>query len=1542
MPLTARRCLLAPLTMSHTPLLYSASGSEVGPDVLYNAASSAGINQNSGGACDDSAGGFVKPHLRSVAHIPGHISLRNNPEHSIDSGRCRCPCPIMQRRWPCRVLCPPELPATRIGYINATQIDPTLYADNAIRTSKYTWYNFLPKGLLAQFARLANCFFLVIGLLMAVGTYTNLFQSPLLPFSTLGPLALVLSISLIKEAQEDIKRHRADAAVNARTAHILEPNGAGNLLTPTWRNVALGSIIRLRGGDEVPADLVVLHSSEPNGAAYVETSNIDGEQDLKLKSAVPGLAAACPTPSSLADITGTFECDQPNDSLYVFNGALHLSNHGDFGVSNRNVLLRGSVVRNTKELWALVVYTGKDTKVMKKSSVGRVKLSQVERTINRLLLLIFTLQVILCTVATVSSLVWSSVNDSNTGYLLLATSTELLPDWLARWLATLILFNNFIPISLYVTVEMVNYVQAYLIGQDAAMYDPESDTAALARTSNINQDLGQIEFIFSDKTGTLTCNLMEFRMFSAGGKVWGSMPGVDLGYAVQEHEQRQPEHNYAGLYDPRLAGVLGNGRSSEDAKSVQDVLMALALCHTVIPEEDSTAPGGVRYQCESPDEGALVQAASAAGFSFVSRTTDSLTVLARGVSTTVQLLGVHEFNADRKRMSVVVRHADGRAQLLCKGADNIMFERIDAGAIQRSQTSAHLAGFASAGLRTLVVAARDMSGAELQAWQEQYNSAQKLAMGREDALAALAERTETHMTLLGTTAIEDRLQEGVPDAIAAMSKAGIKLWVLTGDKVETAVNIGRSCKLLDEDIPDRNLIYLTSSQRHEVHAKLDELASKFQALHDAPAGALQRILHKRSKRLARQDVRGKKAAARARAASVVTGNAAAAARQRHGTLDSAPPTPTGSVGTPMCSPGVASSSGMDESPAWEGRNRVDTFLMDSMRVVGAPVGGAANPMALADSATKSGNAVQLNMAVVITGAALAHILGHPAKERQLLAVSTLCRSVVACRVSPSQKANVVAMVQRGILPRPLTLSIGDGANDVGMIQRADVGVGISGREGLQAVNASDFAIAQFRFLQRLLLVHGRFSYIRLSKVVLYSFYKNAVLAVVLFVGNALAGFSGLSLFESLVYSGYNFFLGMPIIMVGIFDKDVSQRAVMNHPMLYATGLYHMELNMSVMLRWLFESIVYGVLVCAAVWGPFVGSLGIWNEDGQVFGLVSVGHTAYTCLIVAMNIKVAMPAVTSTWTAWNHLFLWASLAGYLLFIAAYSMVWLDSELYGVVAHMFGSATHWMCVVLTAGSVVAFELCMSLCTRRTFIDDFAELERTEGYDHAVSVMFPHDAVHTPATAATGSELGGSTPKKHGAAPSGAAAAAGTTGTAMGSPSFAHGPGGVPTLQPSVLHNASWPSANSPTTMAQRRGAGSHDSSSGASGATAAVRHRQARANSELPPVSSPLHPGLELPAKSHGAGPQRAHHAKNGQLVTMSSPLHTVTNEGAPPVSPLLIGGQKPFRASSSPDFLTDYRSTGLRKPGRPSTTAKSPAMTIAASPLTMTRPTTSHT
>ena len=199
------------------------------------------------------------------------------------------------------------------------------------------------------------------------------------------------------------------------------------------------------------------------------------------------------------------------------------------------------------------------------------------------------------------------------------------------------------------------------------------------------------------------------------------------------------------------------------------------------------------------------------------------------------------------------------------------------------------------------------------------------------------------------------------------------------------------------------------------------------------------------------------------------------------------------------------------------------------------------------------------------------------------------------------------------------------------------------------------------------------------------------------------------------------------------------------------------------------------------------------------------------------------------------------------------------------------------------------------------------------------------------------------KHGASSGSAAGAAGVggTGTAMGSPSYAHGPGGVPNVQPSVLHNASWPSANSPTTMAQRRGAGGHDS--GASGASSATRHRQARANSELPPVSSPLHPGLELPAKSHGAGPHRAHHAKNGQLVTMSSPLHTVTNEAAaPPVSPLLIGGQKPSRASSSPDFLTDYRSTGLRKPGRPSTTAKSPAMTIAASPLTMTRPSASHT
>lgn len=995
---------------------------------------------------------------------------------------------------------------------------------------------------------------------MLIGTFLpKVFESPLSAWSTLGPLAIVLLITMAKEGAEDYKRHKSDDEVNNRTCPAITADGSeADVL---WHKLRVGQIIRVTNKQEVPADLILLQTSEPKSVAYVETSNIDGETNLKLKEAMVQTAEALPAGLNAHKLAGELIYDLPNDRIHNFTGKMSLGGKGGeyFPVGAKNMVLRGCQLRNTKWIEGLVVYTGKETKVMKKSGGARSKMSQVEKTMNTCIKIVFAAQIVLCSITTIAEHVWSEARSGQYPYLRMgAIDLWYKPAALGNWFTFLLLFNNFIPISLYVTVELVNYAQAGLIGTDVEMWDPESDTPARARTSTLNQDLGQIEYVFSDKTGTLTRNVMEFKQCSIAGKVFGTFvpeaeqdeleraakrashdgageegaieAGVNPAFAKEAVLKKEgaavalgmdgsplespPKGTLSGFGDASLFKLLRFGPvaprwgesmgkkgveaapagvpagpwtidgvtySWSDLVGLEAFFTCMAVCHTVVPEGDDKTPNGPPiYQAESPDEAALTKAARDVGFEFLGRQSDYITVRRTSGAGSVQLkfdiLGVHEFNSTRKRMSVLARCPDGRVLLMCKGADNVIFERSIITEEEKVRLDGHLTRFAETGLRTLVLSQRLLSEEEVASWKAEFHAASVALSGREDKLAEVAEKYEVGMTVLGATAIEDRLQEGVPGTIRDLRRAGIKTWVLTGDKVETAINIGFSCRLLD---PSMELIQITSEDPEVLRTQLLALEKQFAPLVEDGLGLFDRFLQALS-------VESKK------------------------------------------------SKGLKLKRSPSGKHwKKDSGL--SLRSVGAA--------ATAASQTHSASAFKghTNMAIVVTGPSLSHILGHTDLEKAFLTVAQTCKSVVACRVSPQQKANIVKLVRMNLEPKPLTLAIGDGANDVGMIQRAEVGVGVSGKEGLQAANAADFSIAQFRFLKRLMLVHGRWDYRRMTKVVLYSFYKNVVITLSLFYFNALTGFSGTSFYESLVYSTYNFVLGLPIVFIGILDRDISAK-----------------------------------------------------------------------------------------------------------------------------------------------------------------------------------------------------------------------------------------------------------------------------------------------------------------------------------------------------------------------------------------------------------------
>lgn len=538
-----------------------------------------------------------------------------------------------------------------------------------------------------------------------------------------------------------------------------------------WHNLRIGDIVKVLNNTFFPADLVLLSSSEPQSMSFIETSNLDGETNLKIRQAVTATAQMLET-KDLQALHGTLECEQPNRHLYEFNGVMKLQGAPAVALGPDQILLRGAALRNTAWAFGVVIYTGHDSKLMRNSTAAPLKRSTVERLTNTQVLMLFVLLLALCLISAIFNEVWTRQHYKTDWYL--GIDNLLSKNFGYNLLTFIILYNNLIPISLQVTLEVVRFVQAIFINFDVEMYHAESNTPAMARTSNLNEELGMVKYIFSDKTGTLTRNVMEFKRCSVGRTL----------YLVEE----TPEQCV-------IVQHLLNKHPS--AAVIEEFLTLLAVCHTVIPERDPVS-GEIVYHAASPDESALVAGARNYGYVFDVRTPDSVEIVdAMGVRRRFQILNVLEFTSDRKRMSVIVRTESGEIKLYCKGADTVIYERLAVKETTIADTTLrHLEDFATEGLRTLCLAFAVIPERTYEEWRKTFHQAATSLQGREAKVADAADLIERNLTLLGATAIEDKLQDGVPETIAALIEADINVWVLTGDKQETAINIGYSCRLI--------------------------------------------------------------------------------------------------------------------------------------------------------------------------------------------------------------------------------------------------------------------------------------------------------------------------------------------------------------------------------------------------------------------------------------------------------------------------------------------------------------------------------------------------------------------------------------------------------------------------------------------------------------------------------------------------------------------------------------------------------------------------
>ncbi|KAK3939564.1 hypothetical protein QBC46DRAFT_143811 [Diplogelasinospora grovesii] len=1065
----------------------------------------------------------------------------------------------------------------------------TRFPPNTVSNAKYTAFSFLPVTLYNEFSFFFNMYFLLVALSQAIPALRIGYLT-----TYVAPLAFVLCITLGKEAYDDIERRRRDNEANSEEYTVLSFEEAGRGLgrhsrpkrklksdslrrgskrpaaerdrlsdiqeeeeqiggdgwkqpsicvseiSKKSRDLKVGDVLKLTKGQRVPADVIILKclssesavnkaadegapardealllgdidesgesSSEAavsnagvaggssTGETFIRTDQLDGETDWKLRLASPLSQNLATDQLVCLQVTG----GKPDKKVNEFVGTLELlpsrqeaiggrsdSPQGGSGdaraapLSIDNTAWANTVIASHATTLAVIVYTGPQTRSALSTAPSRSKTGLLEYEIN-------SLTKILCFLTLALSIILVALEGFGN------TKGNV---WYVKIMRFLVLFSTIVPISLRVNLDLGKSVYSWFIQRDPGI------PGAVVRTSTIPEDLGRIEYLLSDKTGTLTQNEMEMKKIHVGTVSYANEAMDEVSAYVKQglHLNTSEPSGSPTLVTPSsslssAANNAGTTRTRREIGSrVRDVVLALALCHNVTPtnEEDENGRIETSYQASSPDEIAIVRWTESVGLRLAYRDRRGMALESPETGRTVvkvRILNIFPFTSEGKRMGIIVQFYEqlqpgipglgsGEIWFYQKGADTVMDSIVAANDWLDEET----ANMAREGLRTLVVGRKRLSLRQYQEFSEKYKEASLAINGREAGMqSVVAQYLERDLELLGVTGVEDKLQKDVKPSLELLRNAGIKIWMLTGDKVETARCVAVSSKLV----------------------------ARGQYIHT--------IAKMRRKDVAQES------------------------------LDFL-------------------------------RSKTDSCLL-------------------------------------IDGESLSMFLTHFRLE--FISVAVLLPAVVACRCSPTQKAEIAKLIREYTKKR--VCCIGDGGNDVSMIQAADVGVGIVGKEGRQASLAADFSIEQFHHLTKLLVWHGRNSYKRSAKLAQFVIHRGLIIAVCQTMYSIALNFEPEGLYKDWLLVGYaTVYTAAPVLSL-VLDKDVDENLTNLYPELYKELTSGRSLSYRTFFVWVLISVYQGCLI--------QGLSQILTEvDGPRMVAVS-----YTVLVLNELLMVAIEITTWHW------------------------------------------------------------------------------------------------------------------------------------------------------------------------------------------------------------------------------------------------------------------------------------------------------------------------
>ncbi|KAI1770052.1 phospholipid-translocating P-type ATPase [Hypoxylon cercidicola] len=1277
------------------------------------------------------------------------------------------------------------------------------YVSNFIRSSRYTKWSFVPKQLYFQFSKLANFYFLIIAVLQLIpglsttGSYT-----------TLIPLLIFVSISMGKEGYDDYRRYVLDKTENLAPAWVLDPDGTvENEKTPgknhlrgfarrmrrreteedrmtelqdvgerqgqpewamiKWQDLRVGDIIRLQRDDSVPADIVILHATGSNGVAYIETMALDGETNLKSKQACSLLAKRCDTIENLRNCGAEVVSEDPNADLYNFEGRVTLDGETR-PLTMNDVVYRGSTLRNTDELVGLVINTGEECKIRMNANkdVG-AKAPKMQGLLNRIVVLL-VLVVLTLTVGCMGGYyLWKNSYERHAPYL-----HDAGVPFAHIWFGFIIAFNTLIPLSLYVSLEIIKVGQFILLG-DVEMYDAETNTPMVVNTTTILENLGQVNYVFSDKTGTLTENKMRFRKLSVAGTAW--LHDMDIKRDKKENEKPEgnpkntkqqtdsevganmtldgdepvetpliPNHRSSWMSKarpgqpptiPKTEALLNYMHKNPDtifSRKARQFLLCVALCHTCLPEVKED--GEIAFQAASPDELALVQAAQDLGYLLIDRPTQSIKLQIRSsegeLSTeTYEVLDVIEFSSKRKRMSIVIRMPDGRICVFCKGADNVMIARLKNALLAKQKASAVER---RASKRKSVEAERVMS--RLSGTYSPRNSISKrnsiFRRGSRristdlNRRSAVSDDLDSWLTRRETMDL-DRATGFDEDFTTPRQSIALSPVLLAGTDEAYDGMVDEFIAADDGAIFERCFHHISEFASEGLRT----LLFAYRYISDDEYEGWRKVYRTAATSLIDRQQRIEEAAELIEQDFDLAGASAIEDKLQQGVPETIEKLRRANIKVWMLTGDKRETAINIAHSARLAKPFSELYILD------ATDGDLQEK--ITSTLVDVGRGMVAHSVLVVDG----HTLGVIEKDESLKIMfydlAVRMDSVICCRASPSQKASLVQAI-RDTVPSSLTLAIGDGSNDIAMIQASHVGIGISGREGLQAARVADYSIAQFRFLQRLLLVHGRWMYLRTAKYILATFWKELVFYIIQAQYQHWNGYTGTSIYESWSLTVFNaLFTSLPVILLGIFEKDLKAETLLAVPELYSFGQRSEAFNFKQYLTWMLSGAVDTVIIYMMVWGFFKDIL--FTENNSLFPL---GQLAFTIAVILINVKILIlechhkTVITLTgfalsiigWFVWN------------LFIGAIYPVKIGPYVVrGSFIHEFGNKLGWWATAgATIAAVLALELGLTALRRIYFPRDqdlWQEIEREGGVSE---VLKEHAAEEgRAATVATGDQ-------------------------------------------------------------------------------------------------------------------------------------------------------------------------------------------------------------